>query len=108
MHLAMWPFTLRRKQRPPISENWRSGDIAQCIRDDWTTPPHKAPRVGTRCIVADVKPGRSLYRGELGWCLSLIGYPGRWDETAFRKIVPPRRREQQVEREAAPVGGDRV
>ena len=83
----MWPFRKRRKSPAP-PEDWRTGNLAECIRDDWLdVPVHKLPRRGSRMIVNRLVPG--WHKGVTpGWALSLIGYPGLWDATAFRKVPP--------------------
>ena len=84
----MWPFT--RKHRRPnriaaTSSNdiWRPGDIAECVIDTWRTRTVRQPRRGSRSIVTRV------YRDNTGMGLELIGYPWRWNATAFRKVTEP-------------------
>lgn len=83
----MWPFRKRRK-RPPPNEDWRAGDIAECVRDDWLNVPfYKLPKLGGQTIVSRMHP--AWHKGVTpGWGLALVGYPGLWDTTAFRKVRP--------------------
>lgn len=86
-YISVWPFNVRPLVRPPLRVQWRAGDVAECVCDDWNAASLKAPRRGGRFIVIDVQPGRSGDL-QLGWCLQLIGYSGRWDATAFRMVLP--------------------
>jgi hypothetical protein len=87
----MWPFS---RKKPPITEPlqwqvdqaWRTGDIAECIRDHWALPAdERAPRCGTRHIVTKV------HRHEGLTFIALAGYPAsdRFLGYGFRKIVLP-------------------
>ena len=72
-------------QRPPMTEDWQPGDMAECVKDGWLHGPEKRPRRGSRSMVVRVVEGRSM-SGELGHGLELFRYAGRWDATAFRKL----------------------
>lgn len=73
--------------RPPLTERWRPGDLAECIRADWIATARQ-PALGSRAIVVAVRPGHAQFR-KLGWGLQLVGYPKLWDATAFRKVTAP-------------------
>ena len=89
-----WPFRRRPRVRPPINEDWRTGDTAECIGGDWRAGPPRRPGRGDRAIVLSVRPGHADGR-ELGWALELLGYAGLWDARGFRKVIPPRLREER-------------
>lgn len=84
----IWPFSRkpRPQVRPPLNEQWRPGDMAECIRDSMFVAIGRGPRVGARAMVTSVFPG--YHRdGAPGWGLVLIGFPEAWDARGFRKIV---------------------
>jgi len=85
----MWPFTRKPKPaiRPPLNEDWKPGDMAECIGDGWGDAKCRAPTIGTRAMVSAVFPGHFSQDGAPGWGLVLIGYGEAWDATGFRKIV---------------------
>lgn len=85
---SMWPFRRREPDLPPPPD-WRPGDVAECVRDDWRgLTTFKAPRIGAQAIVIAVRPGRARGDHEPGWALQLAGYPALWKASAFRKAVP--------------------
>ena len=66
---------------------WRTGDMAECIRDDWLAPVTHLPKVGTVAMVVAVREGHSRWR-KLGHGLQLLGFQGLWDATAFQRVPP--------------------
>lgn len=90
----MWPFT--RKPQPnarqitpgPINEDWRVGDLAECMTGGW--PDNLGPEKGDVCRVSGVGPGIASHgykRGKPLWFLSLKGFPGAdFDAAEFRKV----------------------
>ena len=86
----IWPF--RRKRKPvhvgPTSVDWKPGDMAECISDNWRYKDNPNPIVGGRFMVVDVKLLTDVSVGVSCICLTLIGYTQRgYDSSAFRKIV---------------------
>lgn len=80
--------------RPAPVEAWRTGDVAECIGDDWRRGPERRPRRGSQALVLRVDLGHSG-DGELGWALELLGCAGRWDAVGFRRVVPQSIEEEQ-------------
>jgi hypothetical protein len=97
----MWPFTRRATERPPINENWQTGDVAECVGVRWRNPPARSPKQGERGIVLRVHPGTLGVSGRPGWLLDLLDFPGLWDASAFRKVTPPSLTAERAERETA-------
>lgn len=99
----MWPFSRRKPPAaaplpPLVAETWRVGDVAECIRDDWTAPAGaRAPQRGARHIVARVEVHVHTF-------VALIGYPREdlWLGYGFRKIVLPGVDAEREEAEGQP------
>ena len=88
----MWPFT--RKPKPlnpgPINEDWRVGDLAECIVDgkgSWYSEP--GPERGDVNKVTHVVAGQCARTRRACWGLILNGYDGRaFGAHNFRKDPP--------------------
>ena len=89
----MWPF--RREIRPPASETWQPGDVAECIHDDWVAGPAKRPALGDHAIVLHLYAGHTMDGPR--WLLKLLGFAGLWNEPAFRKVIVPPGGDESVE-----------
>jgi hypothetical protein len=87
----MWPFSRKKlpitPPQPPLrEEQWRTGDVAECICDNWALPePLRAPQRGSRHFVVNVDNSEDLT------FIGLLGYPSDflWLGYGFRKIVLP-------------------
>ena len=99
----MWPFRKKTPPAPPpaqaigklprMNEDWRPGDLAVCIADDWRVPPGEEclghPRKDDVLMVTRVAPSQSYPRLRRVWGLTFRGYSTRkYDATCFRKVVP--------------------
>lgn len=91
------PFT--RPERPPLSDDWRAGDLAECIGNDWSVAPERRPKAGSRSLVVAVEPGHG--RSGPGWGLVLARFPGAWDARGFRKVPPAAAAEPRHARQTA-------
>lgn len=99
----MWLFRKKTPPAPPsaqaigklprMNEDWRPGDLAVCLGDDWKVPPGEEhlghPRKGDVLMVARVEPSVSYPDRRRVWALTLRGYSTRkYDAASFRKVVP--------------------
>ena len=90
----MWPFT--RKPKPidpgPINEDWRVGDLAECIAGgEWVCANKSAaiglPELGDVSRVLEVYPDSSVWGDK--WWLVLSGWPAdAFNAALFRKVPP--------------------
>lgn len=93
----MWPFKRKPEPpQPPINEDWRVGDLAECINNQpWNDGFQYRP--GPEFLevykVADVKEGQ--YNGKPTFGLAFSRWPDYYVATAFRKITP---RADKIER----------
>lgn len=79
----------RLRQKPP-AEDWRRGDLAECLqKGGWsivaTGQPCPGPEYGQIVRVASV----DCQDGLVG--LALEGWPAWWTPNSFRKITPRQR-----------------
>jgi hypothetical protein len=86
----MWPFS--RKPNPlnpgPINEDWRAGDLAECICEggpQW--PCGSGPSKGDVLKVKYVRAGRQS-DGADGWGLWFDQYQRGYAAVDFRKVPP--------------------
>lgn len=102
------PFS-RKPKLPPINEDWKAGDFAECICADWERRPGAVhPKLHGRYLVLSVGSG-VLSTGEPTWGLALAGCsPGvggrGWAADCFRKVYPdafeePRAAHREISRE---------
>ena len=86
-----------RSRRPPAvanCEEWRPGDIAECISDgpwfrDAIEPVASGPVTGDRLIVRKVGSSRHPIDGEQHQVLTFSEWPDRrFDGSCFRKVQP--------------------
>jgi len=86
----IWPFRRRKKQKPlpPINEDWRAGDLAECIKGGSWPPGIAGPAAGQICRVTDVIAGRLTVSGDPAFGLSLFGFMHFFHAEAFRKLRP--------------------
>lgn len=86
----MWPFT--RKPKPlnpgPINEDWRVGDLAECVLPRGHVWPKEGPDNGDVTKVTDVVAGLGKQTGKPGWFLGLSGFHNNYEATGFRKVPP--------------------
>lgn len=87
-----WRNLFRRRarpapERPPINEDWRVGDLAVCVEDNWS-PGVVGPRAGEISRVVDVYPGLCARTGMPGWGLRFAGYHEGFGAICFRKVQP--------------------
>ncbi len=92
----MWPF--RKKAAPPAppvdrriwNEDWRIGDVAECVSDHWyeSVKPWERPKVGDRLIVTGFSEGRDRHSGDLRYFLHFSEYRNGLSTPAFRKVRP--------------------
>ena len=123
----MWPF---RRKKPEVApdpkpepldhrvwnEDWKVGDIAECIIDGgarhWhpDLPPWERPAFGQRFVVADFIDGRRHGDRARAYFLKLEGWPVNLETTAFRKVRPVATEESEVVQRilSAKPGADRV
>lgn len=73
-------------KRPPINENWMAGDFAENLGDGEWDVDGIGPQHGDVCRVSDVLPGRTASGRR--WLLGLNGFPGYFNASAFRKVLP--------------------
>lgn len=76
-----------------MNEDWRPGDLAQCIADDWIIPTGEDPKIGDILRVTKVldltgdypNAGRVRF-----YALRFEGkrWQGGWETAAFRKLRP--------------------
>lgn len=86
----LWAGKPTPKVRPPINEDWRVGDLAECISDDraWKTLPGDVPPARGRIfMVSGIIIGFSLSDGRPMFGLRFRGFRGHWEAGQFRKIV---------------------
>lgn len=88
----MWPFTKKsRLVNPgPINEDWRVGDLAECMVDggaDWQ-PSGRGPEKGDICRVTEVYAGTSPIRKSDYWFLRFASWEIGYSESDFRKVPP--------------------
>ena len=86
-----WPFT--RKPRAidpgPINEDWRPGDLAECLASGWDGPEGIGPEYGDVLVVRRVKATRGTYTSKDAWFLGFSGQPrDNFEASAFRKLPP--------------------
>lgn len=88
----MWPFRKEPEpqppeQWPPINEDWRAGDMAQCLNGDWGL--HVGPLQRDIVLVRSVVKGWRRHDGKPDWGLEIEGYPeSHYIASAFRKLRP--------------------
>lgn len=79
---------------PPSSEDWKAGDLALCLRDDWGGKgahwfPTPWPVAGTIYRVKTVEVVPCILNQRIhGEGLNLEGCPQWWSSHSFRKIKP--------------------
>lgn len=87
-----WPFG-RRKPLPPteidkrMTEDWRVGDLAVCIFEDWEIHWPENPKINDLLRVAAVDVAFSFMQEKRFIALGFESKPPqkRWNNTAFRK-----------------------
>lgn len=77
------------KDRRVWNEDWRVGDIAECVTTDWhedTVPWHK-PQKGQRLTVSGFCEDLN-FSGHRAYFLEFADWPVALQTTAFRKVRP--------------------
>lgn len=97
----IWPFKKKPAPQPTIdnrewNEDWRVGDIAECIRGEWPNiEPWLAPRKGEKLKVAAFRDGRQIGKPNvLLYGLVFAEYDGAFVTTGFRKVLPVKEAEE--------------
>ncbi len=98
--MSFWPFRKREAPKPPIvdgrvwNEDWKVGDIAECIVDGVNRRWHKncqpwlRPAFGQQFIVVGFSEGEGIGTNSLRYFLKLKDWPVEVVTTAFRKVRP--------------------
>lgn len=69
------------------NEDWKIGDMAQCINDNWVGDPGDAPKKGRCYEVKDTTEGLAIGGKAIIYGLKFYEFPGRfWQTTHFRKF----------------------
>lgn len=103
---------------PPIrdlrnwNEDWRIGDIAECVTSKWheCVEPWNRPALGARFTVLGFKEGTGWGGRAKGYFLKLEGWPVSLSTCSFRKVRPVAAKESAVVERilTAKPGKDRV
>ncbi len=85
----IWPFSRNAKpsERGPLKEDWRAGDLAQCLAKTFNYHVPGAPAFMDVCRVESVVPGVHL-DGTPSWGLTFRGVPFAYEAREFRKLPP--------------------
>lgn len=85
-------FRRKEPQDPKINEDWKTGDIAECVVSEWICDCHGQPTYGPkfreRYRVTAVSIEIVKVTGQKHWFLNLAGWPTRYDAMGFRKVRP--------------------
>lgn len=73
-----------------MNEDWRAGDLAVCVFDEWYRPCLEAPKVNDLLRVSGVTEGVGD-QNYGSYFLSFSGKPYQWECIAFRKVGPDAR-----------------
>lgn len=89
----IWPFRRRRKQKPlpPINEDWRAGDLAECISEgSWSfeSSLEDGPAKGQICRVTKVVAGHLFGTDQPAYGLGFVGFGYFYRASDFRKLRP--------------------
>ena len=86
----IWPFRRRRKEKPlpPINEDWRPGDLAECIDGRPWSGDGPGPAKGQISRVTRVTIDKLQTTGEPAYGLGLEGFAGLYNAAYFRKLRP--------------------
>ena len=95
----MWPFarkgpTLALPDQRGLNEDWRAGDLAECIESGWQHPndPHH-PKVGDVLRVSAITDGPCVCVGRPAALITGLRFEGKpqnraWHCRSFRKLRP--------------------
>lgn len=72
-----------------MNEDWKPGDLAECIDDGWSHPNPHCPKVGDVLRVSAVLTGITQ-DSRLIYALKFVGKPGTeaFETVCFRKLRP--------------------
>lgn len=92
----MWPFRKKtRSPAPPVdrriwNEDWRIGDIAECVSDRFheSVEPWERPNIGDRLIVTGFSEGLGASGDKLHYFLHFAELPTAFSTNGFRKVRP--------------------
>lgn len=73
-----------------MNEDWKPGDLAECIADNWCLSNPHSPKVGDVLRVSRVQEGLGVANRALIYGLGFEGKPANahWETTCFRKLRP--------------------
>lgn len=90
-----WPFRRKPKINPPAdqrvwNEDWRAGDLAECLHGVWLFTTPYDPKAGDVLRVAGAVEGVSIDGAVLVYALSFEDKPAghAWATQGFRKLRP--------------------
>lgn len=87
----IWPFRKRKPRlidRRVMNEDWRVGDLARCVDDEWLPKDAIDPKINDVLRVSEVMEGQCETGPILMFGLRFEGKPSNraWAALAFRKI----------------------
>lgn len=71
-----------------MNEDWRAGDLAVCIDDNWVDCPPTAPSLGDLLRVTGVYDATNIVHNVRVYALTFVGLGGYFATTGFRKVRP--------------------